>query len=132
MLKNNRSFYLWCALMGGIALVTILSSNSTAYQSVAEYDSSRWLHFLAYTLVIAVPIAAWKLRSTILLSFIPPIVCIALEWRHAYIQGTLPHPQNLPADLFGLAAGILLGLNLRIMRNSTQPLDAESSHPDTY
>jgi len=88
--------------MGGIALVTILSSNSTAYQSVAEYDSSRWLHFLAYTLVIAIPIAAWKLRSAMLLSFIPPIACIALEWRHAYILGALPRSQNLPADLFGV------------------------------
>jgi hypothetical protein len=36
-------------------------------------------------------------------------------------------PQNASADLFGIAAGILLGLNIRMMRNSAKSFENASS-----
>jgi hypothetical protein len=43
--------------------------------------------------------------------------------------------QNVPANLFGIAAGVLLGLNIRMMRNSEKSIDnvrSDSSRSAMY
>jgi len=37
------------------------------------------------------------------------------------------HPELIPSDLFGIAAGVLLGLNLRLMNSSA---GAEAGLPE--
>jgi hypothetical protein len=128
---ENRLFYIWCVLIGVIFLTAILSGGSLAYQKIAAYDANRWIHFLAYAAVATVPIAVSKPRTRMLLAFLPPVICIALEFSQAHLSGPLTRAQNVPADFFGLAAGVLLGLNIRVMRNSSRPLDHESSNPSS-
>lgn len=127
MLKSNRFLFLWCALIGGIIFVAILPGNNWIYKLIADYDSSRWLHFLAYGAVVAVPFATSKYKRGFLFAFIPPIVCIALESSHANVPGAAVRSQNIPADLFGIAAGVLLGLDLRVLSNSEKPLNTPGS-----
>ena len=127
MFRNKRLFYLWCVLTAGIVLISILPGSSWLYHFLAAYDSRRWAHFLAYASVASIPVAAWKRKASILLSLIPPIISIFLELRQAYIPGPMIHAQNVPADLFGIAAGVLLGLNIRVMRNSAKSIDKTSS-----
>jgi hypothetical protein len=129
MLKENRLFYLWCTLAGGIALVAILNGNSLIYQSIAEYDSNRWIHFLTYASLVAIPFAVWKHKWSLLFSFIPPILGIMLESLQSHVPSATVHAQNIPADLFGVAAGILLGLNLRAMHSPAKPTDSAGSAP---
>jgi hypothetical protein len=123
MLTNNRLFYLWCVLTVGIVLISILPGSSWIYHFLAAYDSNRWAHFLAYGAVAAIPVAAWKRKASILLSLIPAIISIVLGSWQAHNPVLMVRTQNVPADLFGIAAGVLLGLNIRVMRNSEKPVE---------
>ena len=53
-----------------------------------------------------------------LASFAIAVLGIAFELLHAFIQGRAVSLQNVLADLFGVACGILLGMNIRVMRKS--------------
>lgn len=65
-----------------------------------------------------------------MLSFIPLIMSIMLESLQAGLPIPVPRTQTIPADLFGVAAGILLGLNIRTIRNAARPLNrAELDSP---
>jgi len=127
MLTNNRLLYLWCALTGGIVLVSILLGSSWIYSLIAAYDSNRWVHFFAYASVAAIPIAAWKRRITMAYSLVPPLLSIAIASSHVYFPGPVVRVENIPADIFGIAAGILLGLNIRMMRRSAKSLENSGS-----
>jgi hypothetical protein len=130
MLKNNRLVYLWCLFIGGIFLISILRGINWNYHSIAAYDSSRWAHFLAYVLVAAIPVAAWRYRRDVAFCLVPVMMSIALESLQAHIPGSVVRTQNISADLFGTAAGILLGLNIRVMRNSAKSLN--NVGPDVF
>ncbi len=123
MLGNNRLVFLWCALIGGIIFVAILPVNSLTYRFISNVDSNRWCHFLAYATVAAIPFVVWKRKWAFWFFLIPPTIGIVLESLHSYIPGALVRVQNVPADLFGVAAGILLGLNLCAMRNTARPIE---------
>ena len=131
-MKVNRFLYPWCLLICAIFLSSSLQSIRSAYQYIAPYDSSRWVHFLVYALVVALPVGTWRRRESILLSFLPPILSIVLEALQAGFPLSLLRTQTVPADLFGIAAGILLGLNIRTIRNAARPLNkAELESPSS-
>ena len=135
MLTNNRLFYLWCVLTGGVILISVLPGSSLIDHFLAAYDSNRWAHFLAYASVATIPVTAWKSRTSILFSLIPALVSIALELWQSHMPGPMVRMQNVPADLFGIAAGVLLGLNIRMMRNSEKSIDnvrSDSSRSAMY
>jgi zinc transporter ZupT len=45
---------------------------------------------------------------------------ILLETVETLIPGSIARPQNVLANLFGVGAGILLGINLRMMRTAAK------------
>jgi len=128
-MTKRRFFYLWCLLVVAIFLPSFLPVNNAVYQVIAGYDSSRWAHFLAYVSVAAIPVAAWKRRPLILLSLLPEMISVAFQISRAHASGPFLRSQNVGADLFGLAAGILLGLNLRMIRKSGRSIENVSSVP---
>jgi hypothetical protein len=115
-------FYLWYALVAGIFSIAILPTSSTIYPLVAAFDANRWLHFLAYALVTVIPVALGRGQSRILVSFFAVATCVAVELLRSHIPA-LPHVDQAAADMFGVAAGILLGLNLRVMRHSARTMN---------
>lgn len=123
-MKINRFLYLWCLLVCSIFLSSSLQSAKWAYHYLAPYDSNRWIHFIVYAVIVALPVGTWRRRKAILLSFVPPIMSIILESLQAGIPLPVLQTQTIPADLFGVAAGILLGLNIRTMRKSASPANA--------
>ncbi len=129
MLKKNRLVYLWCLSLGGILFLSILRGSSWYYDSIAAVDSSRWAHFLAYALVATIPVAAWRYRRDVAFCLVPVLMSVALESLQMHTPGPVAHIHNVSADIFGIAAGILLGLNLRIMRNSAKSSDNAHSIP---
>jgi hypothetical protein len=118
-------------LISGIFLISIVPARSWIYQSVASFYSDRWVHFLAYASIAAIPVGTWKKRHGILLSFLPAIFCLVVEYVQGQAPGRIVTTHNVTADLFGIAAGILLGLNIRVMRSSTKTTDHANSdtHP---
>jgi hypothetical protein len=129
MLTNTRLRYLWCVLTGGILIMSILSGCSSIYQSVVAYSANRWIHFLVYATVTAIPVFAWRRRSSVLFSLIIVVLGFTFELLQAHIPGLIGRPQNAFADMFGFGAGILLGLNIRMMRTSAK--SETNATPDT-
>ena len=132
MFTDVRMRYLWCVLTGGMLWMSIFPSSISIFQGAAAYSLSRWVHFLVYVSVAAIPVVAWRRKSTVLLSLAIAILGSAFEFLRMYFPGHTFQSQNVFADLFGIAAGILLGLNIRMMRNSAkshnQP-NPDSSRP---
>jgi hypothetical protein len=118
-------------LAGGIFLASILPGNSSTYQFIAAFDANRWVHFLAYASISTIPFATWKSKVNMFLSLLPAVISIALEGLQTHVSGPALCVLNVPADLFGLAAGVLLGMNIRVMRNSASSLRGVSSDPSS-
>ena len=129
MIAKYRIPFLWCVLTSGLVLITILPDNNALHDIVTGFDSNRWAHFIAYAAVVTIPVALWRRRTSIFLSLLPAFLAIALEFLPIYVPGEMPHRQSVPADLFGVAAGILLGLNIRAMRASAKNLNRPGSPP---
>jgi hypothetical protein len=129
MLSNTQLRYLWCVLASGVLLMPILPSGSWIYQIVITYDSNRWVHFLVYTAVAAIPVAAWRRRASVLFSLSIAVLGTALEFLQMFIPSLIGRPQNALADLFGIGAGILFGLNIRAMHNSAESSNSANPHP---
>jgi hypothetical protein len=129
MLTNMRLRFLWCMLACGTLLMSIPVAASWIDQIIVSSSLNRWVHFLVYALVAAIPVAAWRQRTNQLFSLVFLMLGIAIELLPAFLRGHVVHSQNAHADLFGVGAGILLGLNLRVMRHSGNSLSDQSQNP---
>ena len=70
----------------------------------------------------------WKRKYRFLLSLVAVLMVIALGSLQTFIPGHSNRSQNAMPDLFGVAAGVLLGLNLRMIRDP-HPLAAKGDPP---
>jgi hypothetical protein len=128
-MKLDRWFYLWCVLICGIISVSTLDFERWASASMQMFDANRWGHFLIYAAAVAVPVAMWQSRSRILLSIIPVMIAIVIDSLSSGGLFASVRAQIIPAELFGTVAGVLLGLNLRLMRRTKDPLGTKRSYP---
>ncbi len=125
---NTRLRLIWYVLVGGVLLMSIRPGSSWLYQVISTNELNRWVHFLAYILLVAIPFASWKGRTGGALSLLVAALGIGLEVTQALISGPMLAlaPDNVTADLFGVAAGTLLGYNIRLLRSSgTRPADVK-------
>jgi hypothetical protein len=127
MPANRSSFRIWLLIVASVFLFEVVPGRNWIYDSVAIFDKSRWLHFLVYMGLVAIPFASWRNKTNLLLSLIPPFLTYALEYVQSSFYGPHIRYRNLSADLFGIAAGVLLGLNLRSLHSSRSSPDRERS-----
>lgn len=127
MLTKNTLFIVWCVLILAIVWIAVLPSDNLVHHLAVEYDSNRWLRFLAYASIVAIPVSSWRTRTAIAISVVPALAGMALEMWQAHVPGLFERPANVTPDLFGFAAGILFGLNIRVMRKSAKPSSHASS-----
>jgi hypothetical protein len=130
MLTEMRLRYLWYVLICGIFMMSIIPGSNSIYRVVVTYDANRWIHFLVYATVATLPAVAWKRRYSILFPMAVIGLCIALEPLQTFISGPIVRPKNVLADVFGVSAGILLGLNLRRLRTSAR--SDNNPNPDPF
>ena len=108
----------WDVLAGGVLIMSALLGGSWLGQVIVPYCPNRWVHFLVYAAVTSIPCAAWRTKRGVLCSLSVigfSVVCgffLAIACRQ---ENGL---ENVFSDLFGIAAGVLLGLNLRLMGGS--------------
>lgn len=108
----------WDVLAGGVLIMSALLGGSWLSQVTVPYCPNRWVHFLVYAAVTSIPCAAWRTKRGVLCSLSVigfSVVCgffLAVACRQ---ENGL---ENVFSDLFGIAAGVLLGLNLRFMGGS--------------
>jgi len=120
MFTERRMRYLWCVVTGGVVLMSISPGSNWMCQLVGNDDWNRWIHFFACLTVVVIPFAVWRSKTVVLLPLMIVMVGIMLEFAQTLVPGSHVQPQNALADLFGVGAGSLLGLNLRMMRTSAK------------
>ena len=107
----------WCSLLGAALILSNLPAEGWPYEEIAYYASNHWFHFLLYAAIVAIPVTMWKRKYRFMLSLVAVLLVIALGSLQTFIPGHWNRSQNAMPDLFGVAAGVLLGLNLRMIRD---------------
>lgn len=129
MLTKKNLFLIWCVLILAIIWIAVLPSDNLIHHLAVEYDSNRWLRFLAYASIVAIPVSSWRTRTGIASSLIPALMGMVFELWPVHVAGHVGRPENITPDLFGLAAGVLFGLNIRVMRKYAKPSKSASASP---
>ena len=112
---------LWPSLLGAALILSNLPTTGWPFQAITPYASNHWFHFLLYTVIVAIPVTIWKRKYRFMLSLVAVLLVIALGSLQTFIPGHQNRSQNAMPDLFGVAAGVLLGLNLRMIRDPLTP-----------
>jgi putative effector of murein hydrolase len=107
----------WCCLLCAALILSNLPGAGWPYESISQFSSNHWFHFLLYATIVAVPVTLWKRKYRFMLSLVAVLVVIALGSIQTFVPGHANRSQNAMPDLFGVAAGALLGLNLRMHRS---------------
>lgn len=92
-----------------------------------QFDSG-WTHFLAYTVAAVLSMLVWKRRTGFVFALGISFVSVVLQILRGWIAG---HPTDLYGtviNLLGIAAGVLLGLNIIALRaHASRPLAPSSN-----
>jgi len=107
-------------LAAGVLFMSILPVGGWMDQIIGNSNMNRWAHFLAYATIVVIPFAACRKGKGALLLLVVVMAGILLETVETLIPGSIARPQNVLANLFGVGAGILLGINLRMMRTAAK------------
>jgi putative effector of murein hydrolase len=128
MSSRNLLRIFWCSLLGAALVFSNLPANGSPYEEINVYVCNHWFHFLLYAAIVAIPVTMWKRKYRFMLSLVAVLLVIALGSMQTFIPGHLNRSQNAMPDLFGVAAGVLLGLNLRMIRDP-RPIAGRSKPP---
>jgi hypothetical protein len=128
MSSQNMLRALWFFLLGGALVLSNLPAEDWPYGAITDYASNHWFHFLLYAIIVAIPVTVWKKKYRFMLSLVAVLLVIALGSLQTFMPGHGNRSQNAMPDLFGVAAGVLLGLNLRKMRDP-HPAAAKAKPP---
>lgn len=109
----------WDVLVGGVLIMSLLLGGSWLGQAIAPYCPSRWVDFLVYAAVTSIICSARRTKMGVLCS-LSAIGCSAVCGFFLAIACRQQNGlENVFSDLFGIAAGVLLGWNLRLMGSSS-------------
>ena len=126
--QQRRLLFPWFVLVFVIYMLPYLCGPCQAYRDIVGHDSNRWLHFLLYMAVVAISLVATRGRISIPFALATAVPAILLEFLCGGATFAGACAQTVQADLFGIASGILLGWNLRIMHDGTHSAHSEQSN----
>lgn len=115
MLSKSWLRYVWCGFVGGVIVLSAFPGRGWMHIATISFGSSRWGHFLVYLVIAVVPIIYWRLRVGILVCFAIAFLGFSTEMLRGLTPSLIGRPENALADIFGVTAGILLGINIRMM-----------------
>ena len=102
----------WCVLIALIALTSLFSGEIMHKPPLNEYIDSGWAHFFAYMAAAALPLLTWKRRTGLAVALGVAILSVLFQILRGLVAGSVVDFDATVINLFGIAAGILLGLNL--------------------
>lgn len=120
ILTDFRLRLLWCLLIGIVALMSLLPRIDAYASPLENYIDRGWIHFLVYTVAAALCILAWKQRTALLLVFGMFFLSITLQFMHGQMLGKPADYFGIVVNLLGIAAGILLGQNIAVLRSRSK------------
>ncbi|MGB7549858.1 MAG: hypothetical protein WBM14_19140 [Terracidiphilus sp.] len=110
----------WCVLVGAIALAYLLPGDSLHKPPLNAYVDSGWAHFFVYLVAATLPLLAWKRRTGLAVSLGVAILSVVLQVLRGLNAGRAADFDGTVINLFGIAAGILLGLNIVAHRSRSK------------
>lgn len=122
-LTSSRLRLLWGVLVGSIALVSLLPFPSIYAGFFNAYFNGHWVHFLAYAAASFLPTLAWRRNMALTLSVGVAVLGTGLELARAIAEVKSPDTQYIVINALGVAAGILLGLNILARRSRMNQAD---------
>jgi hypothetical protein len=122
-LTNFRLQLLWGLLVGTIVLASLLPYFSIHSNILGAYFDRHWIHFLAYVAVSILPLLAWRRNTGLVLSIGMAVLATGLEIVSAIVKARSPDIQYIVINALGIAAGILLGLNILALRSRMSQAD---------
>ncbi len=112
----------WALLVAGALIASVFGN-----VLFVSFSANRWVHFLVYAAVTSIPCAIVRTKTTLVFSLgivgccaIGGIAMAVLNWNGVRAESTI-------SDLFGIAAGALLGVNLRLSWNTSGKAPAGDS-----
>ncbi len=120
----------WCALITIIAVASLLPRDRFYVYVLffARGFGNSWAHFFAYMGASCLPLLAWRFRLAFVICFGVTILSVGLELLHALVSGDAFDFYNAVTNILGVAAGVLLGLNLLMLH--TEVADHSDSNVD--
>ncbi len=114
----------WAALVVGALLISFFGN--VLFTSA---PANRWLHFLVYAAVTSIPCAIWRSKGAIVFSLAIVGCCVMSGTAVAIWNWHGVRAESTVSDFFGIAAGVLLGANLRFSRNASGKAMAADARP---
>lgn len=128
ILTNSRLRISSYLLIGAMALTSLLPKPSLNAFGMGPYIDRGWLHFIVYATAATLCLIAWKRSVGLVLAFGLCFLSVVLQVLRAQIAGLWIDYFGMAVNLLGIAAGILLGLNIISSRSRSKPQD--QSRPD--
>jgi hypothetical protein len=122
-LTSSRLQLLWGLCAGAIAIVGLLPCWGLRTDIFEAYFNGHWVHFLAYAVVSFLPLLAWRRNQAFVVSMGMAALGTGLEIVRSLVEARPPDIQCIVINALGIAAGILLGLNIVTRRSRMSQTD---------
>jgi len=113
---SSRLRFIWFTLIAVMVVASMLPRDGVFAAIRASYDRG-WMHFLVYAVLAALAMFAWKSKTAILSSLGLFAFSVGLHMCHLFFNGRAIDYFGLIVDLLGIVAGILLGINIMVLRS---------------
>ena len=120
-LTSSRLKQLWGLLVATIVLAALLPYLGIHTDIFDVFFNGHWVHFLAYVAVSFLPLLAWRRSTGVAISLGMAVLGTGLEIVRAIVEVRTPDIQYIVINALGIAAGILLGLNILTLRSRRSP-----------
>ena len=114
---------LWGVIVVAIVVVSLFPRSGIQASFLGANLNRHWVEFLAYVAVSILPLLAWRRRAGLTISIGMAVLAAGLEIIRALLEGRSPGIQYIAVSSFGIAAGILLGLNILTLRSRVRHVD---------
>jgi hypothetical protein len=106
----------WFTLIMAIALLSLFPRGGSYLPLLGPYVDRGWAHFTVYACAATLCMLAWKNRTAMFLASGLFLLSVGLHLLHNFRAGIGADSFAIIVNLFGTAAGVLLGLNLHTLR----------------
>jgi VanZ family protein len=116
-LTSSRLQQFWGLLVGAIVLASLSPFLGIQTNTLDAYLNGHWIHFLAYAAVSFLPLLAWRRNIGVALSMGMAALGAGLEIVRSIVEVRSADVQYIVINTLGVAAGVLLGLNILTLRS---------------
>ena len=107
---------IWFTLIAAMAVASMLPRDGVFATIRASYDRG-WMHFLVYAVLAALAMFTWKSKTAILSALGLFAFSGVLHMFHLLFSGSAIDYFGMIVDFLGIVAGILLGINIIVLRS---------------